>query len=59
MLMHIDGMTELLKDKKVFKELEEKQKYEQFKESFGVQDNPQSIENTNQDSTDNIKETDL
>ena len=59
MRMHIDGMTELLKDKKVFKELEEKQKYEQFKESFGIPDNPQFEKNTNQDSTNNTKETDL
>ena len=57
--MHIDGMTELLKDKKVFKELEEKQKYEQFKENFGIQDNRQSQKNDNQDSANNNKETDL
>ena len=58
--MHIDGMTELLKDKKVFKEMEEKQKYEQFKENFGIQDNPQSQKNDKQDSTNNNnKETDL
>ena len=60
MRMHIDGMTELLKDKKVFKEMEEKQKYEQFKENFGIQDNPQSQKNDKQDSTNNNnKETDL
>ena len=36
--MHIDGMTELLKDKKVFKEYERKQQFEQIKENFGIKD---------------------
>ena len=38
MRMHIDGMTELLKDKKVFKEYERKQQFEQIKENFGIKD---------------------
>ena len=36
MRMHIDGMSELLKDKKVLKEIERKQKIEQIKESLGI-----------------------
>ena len=56
MRMHIDGMTELLKDENVFKEYERKQKYEQMMEDFGVKiNNFDNINNTN-----NInKETDL
>ena len=59
MRMHVDGMTELLKDKNVFKELEEKQKFEQIKEDLGIKDNLVSENNTNKDSIDRNKETDL
>jgi hypothetical protein len=38
MRMHIEGMTELLKDKKVMKEIEKKQKMEQIKENLGIKD---------------------
>ena len=59
MRMHVDGMTELLKDKNVFKELEEKQKFEQIKEDLGIKDNLVSENNTYKDSIDRNKETDL
>ena len=55
MRMHVDGMTELLKDKNVFKEIEKQQKLEQFKEDFGI---PNNISLDNNDINTN-KETDL
>ena len=54
MRMHIDGMTELLKDEKVFKELERKAQFEQIKEDFGIQDNLKLEKNVS-----DSKETDL
>ena len=38
MRMHIDGMTELLKDKNVMKEIQKKEKMEQMKENLGIKD---------------------
>ena len=54
MRMHVDGMTELLKDKKVFEEYEKQQKFEQMKENLGIQDNPKPEKDINSN-----KETDL
>ena len=59
MRMHVDGMTELLKDKSVLKEFEQKQKFEQIKEDFGIQDDFVPEKNKNEDSMDKNKETDL
>ena len=59
MRMHIEGMTELLKDKKVFKEMERKQKLEQFKEDFGIPDNVSLDNNDINTNTNANKETDL
>lgn len=52
MRMHIDGMTELLKNKNVLKEIEKQQKFEQFKEELGIKDDII-------DKKDSNKETDL
>ena len=38
MRMHVDDMTELLKDKKVMKEIDKKQKMEQIRENLGISD---------------------
>ena len=57
--MHLEGMTELLKDKNVFKEMERKQKLEQFKEDFGIPDNVSLDNNDINTNTNTNKETDL
>ena len=57
MRMHIDGMTELLKDKNVMKEIEKKQRIEQLKENLGIKDD--EIENEKDNKKDINKETDL
>ena len=57
MRMHIDGMTELLKDKNVMKEIEKKQRIEQLKENLGIKDD--EIENEQDNKKDINKETDL
>ena len=60
MRMHIEGMTELLKDKKIFKEIEEKQKFEQYQEDMGIKFDSQIEKNKTEDSSINNKEeTDL
>ena len=38
MRMHIDGMSELLKDKNVMKEIEKKQRIDELKENLGIKD---------------------
>ena len=57
MRMHVDGMTELLKDKNVFKEIEKKQRIEQLKENLGIKDDIIDKEVKNNDNIN--KETDL
>ena len=59
MRMHIEEMTELLKDKNVFKEIERKQKIEQFKEDYGIPDNVSLDNNDINTNTNTKKETDL
>ena len=58
MRMHIEKMTELLKDENVFREMEKQQKFEQIKEEFGIRDDIILDNNTNQNTNNNI-ETDL
>ena len=58
MRMHVDGMTELLKDKNVMKEIEKKQRYEQLRENLGIKDD--IIDKEKENKNENInKETDL
>ena len=58
MRMHIEKMTELLKDKKVFREIESQQKFEQMKEEFGIPDDIKLDNDTNANNNTNV-ETDL
>ena len=58
MRMHIEKMTELLKDKKVFREIESQQKFEQMKEEFGIPDDIKLDNDTNTNNNTNV-ETDL
>ena len=58
MRMHIEKMTELLKDENVFREMEKQQKFEQIKEEFGIRDDIILDNNTNPNTNNNI-ETDL
>ena len=58
MRMHIEKMTELLKDKKVFREIESQQKFEQMKEEFGIPDDIKLDNDTNTNKNTN-EETDL
>ena len=58
MRMHIEKMTELLKDENVFREMEKQQKFEQMKEEFGIRDDIILDNNTNPNTNNNI-ETDL
>ena len=55
MRMHVEGLSELLKDKKVLKEFEKKQKIEQLKEDLGIKDDINLEEGKNEQK----KETDL
>ena len=64
MRMHIDGMSELLKDKNVMKQIEKQQKIEQLQEELGIkdddkEDNNNKNENDNNDDKNQKKETDL
>ena len=64
MRMHIDGMSELLKDKNVMKQIEKQQKIEQLKEDWGIKDddnekNKENNENSNSVNKEQNKETDL
>ena len=54
MRMHVDGMSELLKDKNVMKEIEKQQRIEALKDDLGIKDTD-DINNENN----NNKETDL
>ena len=56
MRMHVDGLSEILKDKKVLKEIAKKQKIEQIKEDLGIKDENLNENNNKKDSN---KETDL
>ena len=58
MRMHIEKMTELLKDENVFREMEKQQKFEQIKEEFGIRDDIILDNDTNPNTNNNI-ETDL
>ena len=58
MRMHIEKMTELLKDENVFREMERQQKFEQIKEEFGIRDDIILDNDTNPNTNNNI-ETDL
>ena len=58
MRMHIEKMTELLKDENVFREKEKQQKFEQIKEEFGIRDDIILDNDTNPNTNNNI-ETDL
>ena len=58
MRMHIEKMTELLKDENVFREMEKQQKFEQIKEEFGIRDDIILDNDTNLNTNNNI-ETDL
>ena len=58
MRMHIEKMTEILKDKKVFREIESQQKFEQMKEEFGIPDDIKLDKDTNANNNTNV-ETDL
>ena len=58
MRMHIEKMTELLKDENVFREMEKQQKFEQMKEEFGIRDDIILDNDTNPNTNNNI-ETDL
>ena len=58
MRMHIEKMTELLKDENVFREMENQQKFEQIKEEFGIRDDIILDNDTNPNTNNNI-ETDL
>ena len=58
MRMHIEKMTELLKDENVFREMEKQQKFEQIKEEFGIRDDIILDNDTNPNKNNNI-ETDL
>ena len=58
MRMHIEKMTELLRDKKVFREIESQQKFEQMKEEFGIPDDIKLDNDTNANNNTNV-ETDL
>ena len=58
MRMHIEKMTEILKDKKVFREIESQQKFEQMKEEFGIPDDIKLDNDTNANNNTNV-ETDL
>ena len=61
MRMHIEKMTEILQDKDMFKKIENQQKFEQFKEDYGIPDNIIMDNNTQSNNNDNKTniETDL
>ena len=54
--MHVDKMTEILKDEKVFREYEQKQKFEYMSEQMGI---PSNIMKENVKENDADKITDL
>ena len=64
MRMHIEGMSEILSDKDVMKEMERKQEIEQMKENLGVKDNindrtKDKKEESDKENKNKNKETDL
>ena len=61
MRMHIEKMTEILQDKDMFKKIENQQKFDQFKEDYGIPDNIIMDNNTQSNNNDNKTniETDL
>ena len=61
MRMHIDGMSELLKDKNVMKKIEKQQKIDQLKEDLGIKDddNNKNGNDNNDNNKNEKKETDL
>ena len=60
MRMHIEKMTEILQDKNMFKKIENQQKFDQFKEDYGIPDNIKLDNNTkSNDNNTNIETTDL
>ena len=60
MRMHIEKMTEILQDKEMFKKIENQQKFDQFKEDYGIPDNIKLDNNTkSNDNNTNIETTDL